>query len=215
MGLSRRTAGTLRRMASAMLLVAAPAFAGVTLQQQPLPRPDVGAFGGQVHDGKPALELTAALFRAGGGSQRYSTRVALANLLGQNQAEQELGKLGRQYGPAAVRRWLELSDWLMAQGLVQLRNVGTELPTPPDDLNGGKLASALVDAGTAPSDGAFWSGYWYDQLFSHGINEVLVEDLDRHFGERRARSAYAVNNQVMYDVSQQIQTRSISLAKLH
>ena len=39
MGFSRRTAGTLRHMASAVLLVAAPAFAGVTLQQPPLPRP--------------------------------------------------------------------------------------------------------------------------------------------------------------------------------
>ena len=214
-----RIAGTLRRMLPAMLLAAAPAFAGVSLQQAPLPRPqqqqEAGKFGGAIHDGAASLDLTAALIQAGGGTESFSTRTALDNLLGSVAADQELAKLERQYGAPAVRRWLEISDWLMRQGVVQLRNTGTDLPSPPKDLDGDKLVTALVDAGVAPGDSTFWSGYWYDRLFSHGINKVLVEDLDRRFGEHKARSAYAINNQAMYDISQQTHTGDIRLAKLH
>lgn len=219
-----RTAGMLRRMILAIVLLAAapafvPAYAGVNLQQPPLPRPsqqtESGPFGGTVHDGAASLQLTAALIQAGGGTESFSTRTALDNLLGSAAADQELAKLEHQYGAPGVRRWLEISDWLMHQGIVQLRNTGTELPTPPDDLSGAKLVAALVDAGLAPGDTTFWSSCWYDQLFSHGINKVLVEDLDRRFGERRARSAYAVNNQAMYDISQQTHTGDVRLAKLH
>lgn len=212
-------ARTLCRMLPIMLLVAAPAFAGMSLQQPPLQRPsqqsEAGKFGGSVHDGAASLDLTAALIKAGGGTERFSTQTALDNLLGNMAADQELAKLARQYGAPAVRRWLEISDWLMQQGIVQLRNTGADLPTPPDDLSGDKLVAALVDAGVAPGDTTFWSGYWYDRLFSHGINKVLMEDVDRHFGERKARSAYAINNQVMYDISQQAHTGDIRLAKLH
>jgi hypothetical protein len=205
-------------MAWAMLLLAAPAFAGVTLQQPLLQRPsqpEAGKFGGAVHDGQAQLDLTAALIQAGGGTESFSTRTALDNLLGSAAADQELAKLEHQYGAAAVSRWLEISDWLMHQGIVQLRNTSTELPDPSDDLSGGKLVAGLVAAGVAPGDTTFWSGYWYDQLLSHGINKVLVEDMGRRFGERHARSDYAVNNQAMYDIAQQIHTGDVRLAKLH
>jgi hypothetical protein len=206
-------------MLPVMLLAAAPAMAGVSLQQPLLPREappaETGTFGGEVHDGDAALQLTAALLQAGGGTEHFSIRAALGRMLGDAATAQELAKLRRQYGPGPVRQWLELSDWLMDEGLVQLRNIGTELPAPPDDLAGGKLAQALVDAGIAPGDTTFWSSYYYDQLFSHGINKVLVEDLDRRFGEHRTRSLYTVNNQAMYDISQQIHTHNTSLAKLH
>jgi hypothetical protein len=206
-------------MLAIVLLPVAPAFAGVSLQQPPLPRPqqgpESGKFGGTVHDGAPALDLTAALIQAGGGTESFSTQTALDNLLGSAATGQELAKLEHQYGAPAVRRWLEISDWLMHQGIVQLRNTGAALPAPPDGLSGDKLVAALVDAGVAPGDTTFWSGYWYDRLFSHGINKVLVEDLDRRFGEHKARGAYAINNQAMYDISQQIHTGDIRLAKLH
>jgi hypothetical protein len=207
-----RIAETFRRMLPALLLVTAPAFAGGSVDLQ---QPESGTFGGKIHEGAASLQLTAALIQAGGGPESFSTHAALTKLLGDVAADRELAKLQHQYGAAAVQRWLRISDWLMLHGLVQLRNIGAELPAPPDDLYGDKLTAALVTAGVAPGDTTFWSSYWYDQLFSHGINKVLVEDLDRRFGERQARNAYAVNNQVMYDISQQIHTGDIRLAQLH
>lgn len=216
MGHPHRIAGTLRRMAWAMLLVTAPVFAAsIAPQRAAPPYAESGKFGGKVHDGAASLDLTAALLQAGGGPEDFSMQAALKNLLGQAGAEQELAKLRRQYGARAVRDWLKISTWLMTEGLAQLRNIGTPLPSPSDDLSGAKLAAALVEAGVAPEDGTFWSSYYYDRLFSHPVNRVLEEDLGRRYGDRRARADYAVNNQVMYDVSRQIQTRSISLAKLH
>jgi hypothetical protein len=213
-----RIAGTLRRMLPIMLLVAAPAIAAgsVSLQRPTLlPSAETGKFGGAVHDGAASLELTAALLQAGGGPEKFSIHAALVDLVGEAAADQELAKLQHQYGEPAVRSWQRISDWMVTQGLVQLRNVGTELPSPPHDLDGGKLAAALVDAGVAPGDSAFWSSYWYDRLFSHGINKVLEEDVGRRFGEHRARSAYAVNNQVMYDISQSVHAQDVRLATLH
>jgi hypothetical protein len=217
MGHVHRIAGTLRRMVWIMLLMAAPAFAGVSLQQPLLPRPpqESGKFGGGIHDGAASLDLTAALVQAGGGPEKFSMQAALVEMLGQASADEELARLRGRYGARAVQEWLKISTWLMEQGLVQLRNVGTELPSPSDDLSGAKLAAALADAGIAPDDGTFWSGYWYDRLFSHGINKVLEEDLDRHYGERRAHSVYTVNNQAMSDISQHVHTSNSSLAKLH
>lgn len=180
-----------------------------------MPQPETGKFGGRIHTGAASLRLTAALLQAGGGTQSFSTRTALVNMLGPEAADRELAKLTQQYGGVAVRGWLTISDWLVTQGLVQLRNIGTELPSPPDDLSGGKLAAALVDAGVAPEDGIFWSSYYYDHLFSHGVNKVLEEDLGRRYGERRARRAYAVNNQLMYDISQSVHAQDIRLATLH
>lgn len=194
------------------VLLAVPASAA---SLAPVPQPETGKFGGQVHEGSASLPLTAALLQAGGGAESFSTRAALVNMLGQEAADRELTKLSRQYGAAAVQSWLRISDWQVRQGLVQLRNIGTELPSPPDDLSGGKLAAALVDAGVAPGDGIFWSSYYYDHLFSHGVNKVLEEDMGRRYGERRARRAYAVNNQLMYDISQSVHAQDVRLATLH
>jgi hypothetical protein len=180
-----------------------------------MPQPETGKFGGKIHEGAASLQLTAALLQAGGGPEDFSTQSALVHILGRDAANRELTKLTRQYGAAAVRSWLAISDWLVRQGLVQLRNIGSELPSPPDDLTGGRLAAALVDAGVAPKDGIFWSSYYYDHLFSHGVNKVLEEDLGRRYGERRARRAYAVNNQLMYDISQSVHAQDVRLAALH
>lgn len=210
---TRRSAGKLHRvMLLVSLLAAAAAFASSLPTSV---RPETGKFGGKVHSGAASLQLTAALLQAGGGAEDFSTRTALVNVLGEPATDQELTKLEQQYGKRAVQSWLEISDWLVTQGLVQLRNIGTELPPPPDSLKGDRLAQALVEAGVAPEDGAFWSSYYYDHLFSHGVNRVLEEDLGRRYGENRARRAYAVNNQLMYDISLQIHNSNISLAKLH
>jgi hypothetical protein len=176
---------------------------------------DTNMYGGAVDDGTASLDLTSALVRAGGGESAFSTKTALVNMLGQQGADQEVSKLQRQYGPNKVQEWLQGSNWLVLDGLTQLRNTGTNLPPPSDDLTGSKLASALVDAGVAPDDTSFWTGYYYDHLFSHAVNKVMETDMNRKFSEYYARDVYAINNQAMYDISQSVHTHNVRLAELH
>jgi hypothetical protein len=163
----------------------------------------------------PSLDLTAALLQAGGGLGHFSMQTALVNMLGQADAKDEIARLRRRYGAAPVHRWLQGSDWLMLQGLTQLRNTGTDLPEPSSELAGSRLAAALVQAGIAPGDKRFQTDYYYDHLFSRAVNKVLETGMDRKFSERYAKSVSAINDQAMSDISQQILIRSTTLAKLH
>lgn len=162
-----------------------------------------------------SLDVTSALMQAGGGTEAFSMKAALISMLGEDSAASEIAKLEHQYGSKPVQKWLKGSDWLMHEGLTQLRNTGTELPDPSSDLTGAKLAAALVEAGVAPGDSRFRTDHYYDHLFSHGINKVLETGMDRKFSPRYAKTVFTINDQAMSDVSQQIQTRSSTLAKLH
>lgn len=162
-----------------------------------------------------SLDITSALMQAGGGTETFSMKTALVSMLGEDGAAGEIAKLEHQYGSKPVQKWLRGSDWLMHEGLTQLRNTGTELPEPSSDLTGPKLAAALVQAGIAPDDPRFSTDHYYDHLFSHGINKVLETGMDRKFSPRYSKTVFTINDQAMSDVSQQIQTRSSTLAKLH
>lgn len=80
---------------------------------------------------------------------------------------------------------------------------------------GTALASGLVNAGIAPDDTTFWSGYYYDHLFGHALNKELVSDVDAKYNPYFTRNLYMITNQAMYDISQQVHTHNIRLAKLH
>jgi hypothetical protein len=180
----------------------------------------VPAVSPQSHDsatgaGSPSLDITSALWQAGGGMENFSMKAALVSMLGQRGADDEIARLEHRYDTGQVQKWLKGSDWLMHEGLTQLRNTGTDLPEPSSDLTGAKLAAALVDAGIAPGDTRFSTDFYYDHLFSHGVNKVMETEMDRKFSARYAKTVFTINDQAMYDVSQQIQTRSDTLAKLH
>ena len=55
-------------------------------------------FGGPVYNGKPNLEVTAALVDAGGGVEHFSFQQALVSMLGEKTVHAEVGKLTKQYG---------------------------------------------------------------------------------------------------------------------
>src|SRR5471032_995006 len=61
-----------------------------------------GRFGGPVYDGKPALDVTAALVKAGGGAADFSTAKALVSMLGADAVNGEVAKLTNQYGKDEV-----------------------------------------------------------------------------------------------------------------
>jgi hypothetical protein len=172
-------------------------------------------YGGAIYDGSPRLELTAALLQAGGGQGDYSLHTAFVTMLGQKAADTEMDKLTRQYGAQNVAGWIDGSNWMMVHGLASFKSKGMNLPEVPTDLNGVKLAAALVNAGIAPDDAAYWSGRMYDHLFSHDINAGVVKDMDRKASQYYAKNMYAINNQAMYDVAQSLDTHDVELALLH
>jgi hypothetical protein len=205
----------MKRIKHRSFVAAAILFSASALAVVPGKQHDTNMYGGAVDDGSASLDLTSALLRAGGGPDNFSMKTVLVSMLGQQGAADELNKLDRQYGPNQVQQWLQGSNWLVLDGLNQLRNTGSNLPPPSSDLTGTKLASALVDAGIAPDDTTFWTGYYYDHLFSHAVNKVMEADMNRKFSEYYAKDVYAVNNQAMYDVSQSVHTHNVRLAELH
>lgn len=59
-------------------------------------------FGGTSYHGEPALVVTAALIKAGGGADNFSFAKALVTMLGENSVNAEVVKLNKQYGEQAV-----------------------------------------------------------------------------------------------------------------
>ncbi len=197
-------------IASLAILFSAAASSAVPGKQH-----EVNNYGGAVYQGTAQLELVSALVQAGGGPEGFSFQTALINMLGQPAANDEINKLDQQYGTEQVQDWLQGTDWTVRDGVVKLKATGTNLPPPPSDLSSSNLASGLVDAGIAPDDTTFWSGYYYDHLFSHSMNQQLSTDVDRKYNPYFTKNMYMITNQAMYDISQQVHTHNIRLAKLH
>jgi hypothetical protein len=120
-------------------------------------------FGGPVYHGKPALAVTVALVKAGGGPDDFSLITALNHMLGEKTVKAEVAKLTTQYGSRRVNAWVKVMDFYVSDTLKIVKAKGITLPAPAD-LSGAELAGALVKAGTAP-DGTFWAGY----LFDHAV----------------------------------------------
>ncbi len=171
-------------------------------------------FGGPIYDGKPALEATAALVKAGGGAESFSFAKALVSMLGEKTVNAEVAKLTKQYGKTNVDNFLDGMTFAVTDGLKLATEKGVKLPDAPADLHGAALAKALVQAGTAP-DGAFWSGYLFDKALSHPIHVAVMADIDAKSGHGADENTHKILNQAMYDVAQALGEKSVKLSPLH
>ncbi|HET7569087.1 MAG TPA: hypothetical protein VFK96_00690 [Gammaproteobacteria bacterium] len=191
---------------AAALLFAASAFAADTINM----------FGGPAYLGQPNLKLTAALVKAGGGPEHFSTAQALTSMLGKKTVNAEVAKLTKQYGKESVHNWLAGTDAVVADALKHATAMGISLPQAPAHLKGHKLAVALVKAGTAP-DGTFWSGRFYDTLVSHGIHNAVMADVNQNpkLGVNFDQNVHKITNQAFYDVAHALGHQQVKLASLH
>lgn len=171
-------------------------------------------FGGPVYDGNPDLEVTAALVEAGGGPQHFDFSKALASMLGQETVNAEVAKLEKQYGKDNVTNFINGMTFAVDDSLTRATAAGVQLPPPPADLKGRKLAAALVTAGTAP-DCIWWSGYLFDKLLSHKIHNEVMADIDQKYSHTDDGNVHKILNQAMYDVAQALGHTNVQLASLH
>lgn len=157
-------------------------------------------FGGPVYSGKPDLQATAALVKAGGGPENFEFSKALVSMLGKKTVNAEVAKLTKQYGKKDVTDFLNGATFVVKDALKHATDAGIKLPPAPSNLKGHNLASALVEAGTAP-DGAWWSGYLLDKTLSHTIHNEVMADIDQKYSHAYDENAHKILNQAMYDVA--------------
>lgn len=173
----------------------------------------INMFGGASYQGEPALAVTAALIKAGGGADNFSFAKALVTMLGENTVSAEVEKLNEQYGEQAVNTFIGGMDLTIAYSLKHASEAGISLPEPAD-LSGVELAKTLVEAGIAP-DGAFWSGYLFDKAISHQLHNHVMMDINANVSFEADKTTHKILNQAMYDVAQALGMTNVKLAELH
>ena len=176
-------------------------------------QPPVNMFGGTAYHGEPALAITAALVKAGGGAEEFSFADALVAMLGEDLVNAEISKLTKQYGKDQVDTFISGMDMAINYSLTRVTEAGISLPEPAD-LSGPALAKQLVKAGTAP-DGTFWSGYLFDRAISHQLHNQVMADINASAGYDADKTTHKLLNQAMYDVAQILGLTDVKLAELH
>ena len=171
-------------------------------------------FGGETYLGAPALDVTAALVKAGGGADNFSFSTALVSMLGEKTVNAEVAKLTKQYGHESVTNFINGMTFAVNDGLKRATEAGVTLPAAPADLKGTKLAGTLVSAGTA-ADGSWWSGLLFDKALSHDIHVKVMQDIDAKYGHGADENTHKILNQAMYDVAQALKAKNVKLASLH
>jgi len=171
-------------------------------------------FGGDVHNGVPALEVTAALVKAGGGANNFNFATALVSMLGEKTVNAEVAKLSKQYGKESVNTFISGMTFAVNSALKHATEAGIKLPAAPANLKGAELAKTLVIAGTAP-DGTWWSGYFFDKALSNKIHILVMKDIDAKFGHAADMATHKILNQAMYDIAQALGYKDVKLASLH
>ena len=194
-------------------LIGAPAFAeGAQPATAAHAEQATNMFGGPVYLGEPALDVTAALVKAGGGADDFSFAAALVSMLGQETVDAEMAKLNKQYGEEEVKGFITGMDYAINSSLRNATERGIALPAPAN-LSGVDLAKALVKAGIAP-DGVWWSGYMFDVAISHELHNVVMADINANVSYEADHTTHKVLNQAMYDVAQALGIEA-KLASLH
>lgn len=173
----------------------------------------INMFGGAIYTGEPALAVTAALVKAGGGADDFSFASALVAMLGENTVSAEVAKLTAQYGEDEVNTFLGGMDMAISYGLKRAGEAGISLPEPAD-LSGTELAKTLIEAGVTP-DGTFWSGYLFDKALSNTLHNQVMADINANASYEADKVTHKILNQAMYDVAQALGMEDVKLAALH
>jgi hypothetical protein len=171
-------------------------------------------YGGMIYAGKPMLNITASLLKAGGGGPNFSIAKALTSMVGSKAVNAEVAKLKKQYGAMRVARFIQLTDYGVKDAYYKSVRAGVKLPKA--NLSGKKLAITLVQLGVN-SNGVFYEGTQLDKLISHKTHMAVMNDFDnkKGFGEEADKDYHRITNQAMYDLAHALGMKNVKLAPLH
>jgi hypothetical protein len=168
-------------------------------------------YGGPGYDGKPALNVTAALIAAGGGAKNFSAVTAMNAMAGPKLAAAEISKLTKQYGKARVDRWVKVFDFAVKDAVRIATEAKVKLPQPT--LKGAALAATLIDAGLDKN--TFYVELLLDKALSRAIHMQVMDNIDAKFGEAADADFHRITNQAMYDLAHALGKKQVKLAKFH
>src|SRR4051794_18148936 len=112
-------------------IVSASALASASFAQSHVAHPmgmQMARYGGPAYMGAPALGVTAALLKAGGGAGHFSIATALTSMVGKETVNAEVGKLTKQYGKARVGKWIAIFDYAVADAVKYAVAAKVKLP---------------------------------------------------------------------------------------
>jgi|SRR5579871_3944505 len=180
--------------------------------QHNMDKMDMGRYGGPIYSGDPALEVTAALVKAGGGPGHFSVAKAMTAMVGAKLVKAEVEKLTKQYGEEKVTSFLKVQDFAVEDALQIATKAGVKLPRPT--LSGKKLAETLLMAGM-DKEGTFYIEFLLDKAVTHKIHEAVMDDIDARFGGDADVNYHTISNQLWFDVGQALGNKTVKLAELH
>ena len=159
-----------------------------------------------VYAGAPDLALTAALVKAGGGAQKFSS-LELFNVVTKGSTAAEATKLTNQFGARDVSDTFAVFDFAIDDVVRIATAKHIALPPPaPDPTDARALAVALYKAGTTTTGG--WDvGYMLEHLITHPIHHIIMHDIDAKFGARKNEVFHIVLSQMMDDLAISYQNR--------
>jgi len=171
-----------------------------------------GRYGGSIYAGKPQLNVTASVIKAGGGAAHFSTNKLLPALAGQNLAKAEVAKLTKQYGKAKIATFIKVNDFAIRDAVNIATKAGIKLPAA--NLSGKSLAATLVKQGLE-KDGTFNVELTFDKLLSHHIHNRVMDDIDKKFGGSADADYHKILNQMFYDLAHALGLKNVKLNRFH
>jgi len=180
-------------------------------QADKMDKMDMARYGGPTYTGAPALNVTASLVAAGGGSKEFSTAKALTSMVGSETVTAEVQKLTKEFGKKRVTRWLKVFDFAVGDALRIATAAGVSLPEP--DLKGTDLAGTLVKA-SMDADGTVYTEFLLDKAVTHKIHMLVMNDIDHKFGAQADEDYHLLTNTALYDLAMAFKVPGAKLAKI-
>lgn len=159
-------------------------------------------FGGPSYFGTPAVDVTAAFIKAGGGAGSFSMVRAFSSMIGDTVLQSELGKLRARFGDRDTDRFVHIFDFAVSDAWKRAGENNLVLPAP-GALEGHDLAQAIVTTGTTDSR-YFFTGFLLDKLLTHKVHQQVLSDIDVKYGANDNETFNTIANAFFVDLAHQI-----------
>ena len=166
-------------------------------------------FGGPTYQREPAFDVTASIYKAGGGAGSFSMVRAFSSMIGDAPMQTEMTSLRAKYGAANIDQFVAIFDFAMANAWKHLGddNVAVPLSAP---YEGRTLAQQVAQTGKTDS-GYVFSGYFFDKLLTMKVHNQVNADIDQRFGTAANTSFHAIAAALLFDLAQRLGDQTAKL----